>query len=220
MLHHQQTFYMGGIALQQVTYGAIGAGANDASPSPLSVPYPSGIVARSFLVLCVVISGAGSITTPSDWTLAGDLNSGRIAVFWKIATGAESGSLDVTYSAAGGAMGRMLRFSHGSGIESFDSQYLTSDATKIAPEDITASPKACAVCVVGVQGTSVTMNSRTGESGGDMTEIDAEYHASPAGHTIGFQQAEMASGGTLSGGTIGTWTATNPLWTFTFAITP
>lgn len=78
----------------------------------LSVPYPAGLAADDILILPVNFAGTGvTMTTPTDFTQIGNTedygadgagHTLHSALYWKRATGSESGSLALTKSGNGG----------------------------------------------------------------------------------------------------------------------
>lgn len=211
MEYYQQSFLMGGAGdgVVQVTFGDAGTGAGNDASSPIPVPYPSGISAGDFLLLHVVASNAiaaPTITTPSGgWALIDSRSDTglhkRSSIFWKTADGSETGSLDVSFGGSTNAIGRMYRFSHGSGVEAASGAFDTTGSNAFANvvSVTTTVAKALAVqCIWALQNTTVA--AITGESGGDYTEAVAEFNDATLG-VLSLQTAEMASAGLISGGT-------------------
>jgi hypothetical protein len=73
----------------------VSASEGSTTGTSLSVPYPAGLQAGDILVLWIGSAGNGTFTTPSGWSVAISSSSGR-AVYYKVATGSESGSLSVS----------------------------------------------------------------------------------------------------------------------------
>lgn len=101
-----------------ITFGSVGS--YPASPftqngaTSMAVPYPSGITAGEALILCAANSSPDAWTTPSGWTSV-ESNSNvltdlSVAVYTKVATGAETGTLTVTHSAAVPIAGCIVRY--------------------------------------------------------------------------------------------------------------
>jgi hypothetical protein len=113
-----------------VSFGSQGTIVASAS-SPVSVAYPASISAALLLVLFIGMkptsSGGGSVTTPTDFTSAGsvigssqgavsaDAGDTNLWVFYKEATGSESGSLSVTTSGQDVCVAVMQRFTKSAG---------------------------------------------------------------------------------------------------------
>jgi len=103
-----------------LTYiGPVGTPVFDATPSPLAIPYPTVSAGDILIAIVAVKPDTSTITTPGGWTdpTNGEKTGGtgavgvdtgplKIKVFYKVATGSESGTLDVTVgnspSVAGG----------------------------------------------------------------------------------------------------------------------
>lgn len=184
-------------AKEQVTFGEAGTGAAQDTSSPLSVPYPANIVAGSFLVLHVLVqaSASASITTPAGWTLVTGLNiaaTARDFVYFKIADGSESGSLDVTFGGTSAeAFGRMYRFSHGSGVEAASSASQTADTT-IESEAVTSTvPLAMVVqCLTHLANATIAVILGSNAS---YSEAAAEFGDANMPATISCQVATLAT---------------------------
>lgn len=112
-----------------VAFGSIGAAA--VGTTSLSVAYPSSISAGDMLVLSVASkapNGNEIATTPAGWTASstntfgvgseGVADQGTVVccLFWKIASGSESGSLSVTIQGTGpnSAIGTIARYTKSS----------------------------------------------------------------------------------------------------------
>jgi hypothetical protein len=76
------------------------------SVSSVAIPYPSGISSGDLLVLLAGERDDFGISTPTDWTLIDSLQQNTVTganVFYKRATGSESGSLTVSRGGSGTA---------------------------------------------------------------------------------------------------------------------
>lgn len=88
------------------------AAAATSASTTVAPAYPAGLAADDILILAVNFSGDGvTVTTPADFTQIGNTetfaedpstNDMMSAVYWKRATGSESGNLTVTRSGVGG----------------------------------------------------------------------------------------------------------------------
>lgn len=93
-----------------------------ASASSVVIPYPSGVTAGELLIAVVTdSSGTAPTTNPGGWTLAasqsGPTTAPSITVWYKFATGSESGSVTfATNATAGRVTGTMSRWS---GVDQF-----------------------------------------------------------------------------------------------------
>jgi len=108
-----------------IAFGTAGAGAN--GTSSVILPYPTSISAGDLLVATIVNKyPANAPATPTDWTLlaaarkqGGNGTNGPdrgqvfMSVFYKIATGSESGSLTFTITSGNSSRGRMFRYTRG-----------------------------------------------------------------------------------------------------------
>lgn len=113
--------------IRAVQFGSSGAAATGTTSA--SVAYPSGIVAGDMLVLAVTNKyPSNGPSTPSGWTLptngqgsggagAAGADSGSVytTVFYKIATGLESGNLSVSAPSGNSTIARMFRYTAPSG---------------------------------------------------------------------------------------------------------
>ena len=113
-----------------VTFGAVGtrfAGGTNAA-TPIAIAYPTGITAGQMLLLFVTVKvNTITVTTPSGWNLLLDISGGtgasaldagttRTYVFWREATGLETGTVSVAFSATPtGHTGYIVRYTKGAG---------------------------------------------------------------------------------------------------------
>lgn len=204
-------------ASAQVEFVAAGAGVSDADGT-ISVPYPAGIAADQFLLLHIYAAATGTPTvdTPGGWTLL-DEESAISVLFWKSATGGESGNQDVTYTADIGAIGRMHSFSHGSGVESVASATDASADTTVTAVDVTTLGGGRMAVQAIVVNNNTTVAAMTGESGADYTEAVAEYSAALS--TLSLQVAEVSGAVAITGGTATVGTSSTDI-VHGFAIKP
>lgn len=118
-------------SLAAVAFGTIGAGAggtNSAAPG-----YPASIAANDLLVLCVAHkypAAPSSVSTPAGWTAPSN-NIGRgddalgtgvndqgetaATMFYKLATGSESGTLTLTVTSGNAAYAWIARYTNATG---------------------------------------------------------------------------------------------------------
>lgn len=90
-------------------FGAVGTFASgvNCDSTPLNVPYPSGIAAGHILFLAVSANNGAATLTLSDITteIVSRVTNGTLGLYWKIATGSESGN--VTVQTASGQTGEV-----------------------------------------------------------------------------------------------------------------
>src|SRR5215217_7567233 len=96
---------------------AFGAAGTRLLVSPAStsynVAYPSGITAGQLLVLFISINGGTGVNSPSGWTEVYNdltLSNPKGGIWYKIATGSESGTLAVTLGSSVTGSGIILRY--------------------------------------------------------------------------------------------------------------
>lgn len=104
-------------------------GVADVTAAGLGMPYPSGIQAGDLLLTVTgqkpTIANGGTATTPADWELIGELTGAggygatlgadtgntNLRVYKKVATGSESGNLNISLSDSSVAWGQVYRLS-------------------------------------------------------------------------------------------------------------
>jgi hypothetical protein len=154
--------------------------------------------------MCVVSIG-GTVTTPSGWTLqAGPATQGTINAYWYTrdtrSTGSESGTVTVTNSASFSQA--IIVAISGVATSSFSEGPGTNNGTTTTvgmPTVAATGNHRLALAAVFADAGLNGMSSATGESGGDWTEAAAEQ-SSGLGWAFQVQSADLASGGTISGG--------------------
>lgn len=195
-------------------FGSAGAGAATALNTSISVPYPAGISAGDLLFLHVDVRENGhTVTTPAGWSVeAGDINntfSTICSLFSLIAVGTESGNL--TVSVGGGAApygARIYRITGNQTTAGYTEGVSNSgigDASSTVTDAgvTTTGDDRLALNFVGVNGTGALGNF-TGETGGDWTAAIAEFTDAPSGVQLQLQTAELATAGTINGGSMST----------------
>lgn len=210
----------------QVTFIDAGAGGYEAPVvGSLQIPFMGTIAAGNFLVAHVIAQGAAAdITTPSGWTLFSTntgIGSTVSKLFYKAASGSESGNLDVTLVAATRCGGRIYRFNRGTGVEAEgNTQESSSDTSQPVVNVTTLGPKRLACQAMWVQpATTQTIGSITGESGADYTEAVAEYNGT-AGLMLSLQIATCSAISAITGGSATLGGAETNKITHGFAIKP
>jgi len=179
-----------------------GAGANALSnPTP---DYPATNAAGDLFVLHVYCN-TGSASTPSGWTLQNSSTDGVVItyVFTRDtrSAGSESGTLAVT--GTGSAIQARIHAYRNVATSAFvtGGATATSGSSTLSMPTVVAGGNArLAVSFIGCNSDS-GMGSSTGESGGDWVESVAEL-TSGLGCGMQNQHAALATGGTLSGGSM------------------
>jgi hypothetical protein len=188
-------------------YAAAGAGTS--GTGTLSVPQVAASAGtRAYMHVLVRAASGQAPDTPSGWTLvagphATQTPTARQWVFRENAnrTGSESGTLSVTFAAgASQKTARMYAFSSDSGGTLEDVDTTAGAVQPVNMPSVTAGGNCrLAVCFIGCDDDN-TIDSSTGESGGNWAEAVAEYLGG-TNTMINLQTAALATGGTISGGT-------------------
>jgi hypothetical protein len=196
-----------------------------------TLDYPPTIAAGDILLVIFNANSTGgaepSVFGMSDagWSLIHDSGAGTgryVGVYGKIAVGTEgSGTVDSTMSFASTPTTRFLSVMYqftGSGTGGIDTSVGgATSGTSTTPSFASTTTNAANSLAIGITwaNVSTTIGSNTGETGGDWTETAAE-HTSP-GNLIQVQTANMASIGTISGGT-STLGSSTTWYRYTFAL--
>ena len=203
--------------MAQVTYNSAGSGAT--GTTSISTAYPGNLSANDIILYVVLIGDTTNTpTTPTDFALLFGPDTTAVQrgyVYWKRATGSESGSLSVTTNATAQCRARMFSFR---GVRSAGTIYEGESATTSGSDDqffdqgvTTTGTLELAINILFI-GDDRDTDSMTGETGGDWTQAVAEYEnttGTPDG-TIDLHIATMAAAGTINGGsTVDTGTVTN-----------
>jgi len=196
----------GTVPPEQVTYVSAGAGsgvAGDVTPA-----YPASMIASDLMILQVTVRNlTDTPTTPTGWTAlfsADATSTGKQWLYYKFATGAETGTLTVTTNSTDCCTGRIYAFRNVN-LTSFTEggSFATgTDDTIEIPSVTTTGIKRLAVAFSFVNDDD-TVGDAAGEAGGDWAEAVAEF-TTTAGDDgcIQLQTATMAAAGTISGGVI------------------
>jgi hypothetical protein len=188
------------------SYHAAGAGVSDVGT--LAVPQVAASAGtRAYLQVFVRHASAQAPNTPSGWSLiagphATTTPTARQWVFREDTnrTGSESGTLSVTFAAGTNRKtARMYAVENDSGT--LEDVGTTAGAVQPVDMPTVAAGGNCrlAMCFIGCDDDD-TIDSSTGETGGDWTEATAEYLGGTT-TMINLQVAPLATGGTISGGT-------------------
>ncbi|MBA3757843.1 hypothetical protein H0X09_03190 [Candidatus Saccharibacteria bacterium] len=215
-----------GVPSSSPVFAAAGveSAADGGNPTP---GYPSGIASGNLLLLQVQTKDNAIPTTPSGWTsiASAAIWGGRSTIFAKSAAGTENGTLTVTSNVVAGnlAYARIYRFTDwkndstmANNFEGFSTSQ--DSATPMTDAGVTTTAaKRLAVQFIH-SGAAVSLGNFTGETGGDWTEAIAEVSTTVADDgTLQLQTADMASSGTINGGS---QTTSAPWGIHGFAILP
>lgn len=220
----------------QVTYVGAGAGVSGTSQrysaTTLNVAYPSDLAADDLLIMQVTVRSTSyaAPTTPSGWTLLSgtpDSSSSTVRqyIYYKFATGSETGSQSISFAATGQYTGYTLMarmyafrnvaltsFTEGGGVGSGNSATITGQAVT------TTGDNRLALAFV-----FVADNNNVGSfSGGNWAEAaEYQYNGPYSGDDgcIQLQTATMVSAGTISGGSY-TMDDSDPWGVRAFALIP
>jgi hypothetical protein len=194
-------------ASPQVTY--VGAGDGSGTTGNPTPTYPSGLQADDLILLQVTVRDTYyTPTTPNGFTLLygpDSTGTGRQWIYYKFATGSESGPLTVTIGGYSCKMARMYSFRNVALSNFTESGGFGSGSwSTINAESVTTDgTNRLAVSFVFVNDNN-DVGSFSGETGGDWTEAVDEYQYSGPYYNddgcIQLQTATMASAGTISGG--------------------
>jgi uncharacterized repeat protein (TIGR02543 family) len=187
-----------------VTFVSAGTGSGTTgNPTPA---YPSSLQANDLILLQVTVRDTSNApTTPSGFTLLygpDSTGTGRQWIYYRFATGSESGTITVTISGSNCKIARMYAFrnvalssfTEGGGFGSGSSN--TISAQSVA----TTGTGRLAVSFVFVNNDN-DVGSFTGETGGDWTETVSEFQTTAGSDgCVQLQTATMTGAGTISGG--------------------
>jgi hypothetical protein len=175
-----------------------------------NLAYPSGIAAGDLLLLVTARSNTalGTFSAPAGFTQTGTDQAGTspsFAIWYKIASGTESGSVTVSHDSATSVKTLwMHRFASVDGATPIHAAPTASGAAvgsgTVTMRSVTTTGSSCLALHVEVGNTQSgpMSGSEAGESGGDWV---VRYNAQPTGgqpHVL--HTADMTSAGTISGG--------------------
>lgn len=188
---------------------AIGAGAESLPGGSVSVPYPSGVVSGSLVLVPVwTVIDDEDVPAPTNWTLihsaaAGSQWNFKLFVFARRATGVLSGSQTFTPNSTTYIIGRMHRIedaaTSGAYIEGATS-VASANSGDVNMPSITSTVADCLAMAFAAVNLSQAIGNPTGASGGTWAE--ASQFSSAASAEFLVETAGLASAGTISGGTI------------------
>ncbi|MCS7113905.1 MAG: hypothetical protein N3F10_04445 [Candidatus Bathyarchaeota archaeon] len=210
----------------QITFVSSGAGSGTTQVQ-LTPSYPPNLLAGDLILLQIVIWDSSiSISAPSGFThLYTDKNetiSWQQLIFYKNATGSESGTVTINVGGNALKMARMYAFRNVD-ILCEGKNFKSGQSTRVdAPSVTTLGPKRLAVAFVSIKD-DVAVGDFTGETGGNWTEQTGEYRFK-SGNDRGclqLQSAALENIGTISGGYLYTGTQKPPAWGVSaFALVP
>jgi uncharacterized repeat protein (TIGR02543 family) len=192
----------------------VGAGAGAEGTTSLSVPYPTGLHPSDLLVLQLGSRSPATTPTtppagfshldPGEWGSP----SAYQRLYYKLATGSETGALAVTLIGTSGlptthvAVGRFYVF-RGVALTAFTESpagVTDSNGTLPGPTVVTAGAGRLAVAFISIDN-NPPMAPFESEMGGNWTEPVGEYGSGIGGNFgLQLQIAPMPAGGTISGG--------------------
>ncbi len=176
----------------------------------LSVNFPGTISAGDFLLLTFYQRDDATVATPTDFTLIGTATgsgSQRTYAWFKVADGTETGSVTIATTGGNVQMGIMHRYTGGNTIEGIGTLD-NHDKTVSHPSITTTGTDRLAIAVTSINDNEeASIESFTGETGGDFTLDDDEFTTTGSDGHLSVQSAGMASSGTISGGS---WTIDTP----------
>lgn len=211
-------------------------GTTNTASDTLAINYPSDIQAND-IIICVAQGESLSGTSTGDTSFGGggvtnfsalgnrDGAGGKSGsgVFYKRATGSESGTETATMVSLGGTrsmMGIMYLFrgciTTGDPTNAFSSGENGSSSTW-NQRSLTTTVGACLGChIIAAVANAATAGSFTGETGGDWTEASIY---SPANGALQLQTASLPSATTISGGSV-TATVAGNYQAYSFGLKP
>lgn len=190
-----------------------GNGNATTSTGTIAPPFPAVVVADQWALLQVVVrNGTTTPDTPTGWTLmyGPDASGSTTSRQWlyhldTLTAGTEdSSTVTISFSsdAAVSKAARIYTFDTPYSATSFEAGAATSGTgTQVSmPTVATTGNERLAIACITVADNN-TIDSSSGESGGDWQEAAAEYTDSgDTGVCLQIQTAAMATGGTISGG--------------------
>jgi hypothetical protein len=197
------------VAPQQVIYVSAGTGSYSTSnPTPA---YPSSFQAGDLILLQVAVMDVSNTpTTPSGFTIlygpdqsgTNDDDRGRQWIYYKFASGSETGTLTITIGGSELKLARMYAFRNVAPTSFNEGGSFLSDNDDVidAPSVATTGDRRLAVAFVFLTN-DYSVGSFTGETGGDWGEAISEFMTDTSDDgCIQLQIATMATMGTISGG--------------------
>ncbi|MEM2815700.1 MAG: hypothetical protein QW056_00405 [Candidatus Bathyarchaeia archaeon] len=211
----------------QITFVSSGTGSG-ATQGQLTPSYPPNLQAGDLILLQIVVwDSAISISTPIGFTHLytdkNETNSWQQWIFYKNATGFESGTVTITIGGNALKMARMYAFRNVDICISEGKNFKSGQSTRVyAPSVTTSGPKRLAIAFVSIKD-DVAVSSFTGETGGDWIEQTEEYRFK-SGNDRGclqLQSAALENMGEITGGYFDITAQKAPAWGVSaFALVP
>lgn len=190
-----------------IIYEGAGGGLHTTGTT-FNVAYPGTHAAGDLLLLQIMVADTSNApTVGNSFTLLYGPDSdgnARQWIYYKFASGSESGSISVAVSGSSLKLARMFTFRNVAS-ESFteNPSFGVGSTTTVNAQSVTTSgPNRLAISFIFWKGNDADINSITGETGGDWTEVADQTKSPDDGKGgIDLQSAGIASAGIISGGT-------------------
>jgi hypothetical protein len=189
----------------QVTYDCAGSGTS--GTGTLYVQYPWSLSANDLILLQIVVRDTtNSPATPSGFTLLYGPDSsgtGRQWIYYKFASGSESGTKSISISGSSLKLARMYSFENVVVSSNFyeSGGFGTGSTATVYAQSATTTVSKSLVVSFNFATDDRDINAFTSESGGDWREIVSNFESGyGGGASIEAQKATMTSTGTISGG--------------------
>lgn len=215
-----------------ISFQEAGAGVSRGSTGTLTPAFPvTGLAADDIFILHVSISSATGVvdTAVTGFThinsyQIGSADTGEHAVFWKRATGSESGNATVSFSTDVAVVktARMYRFrgciASGTPYEGLGNAQANS--ATLADQSVTSTgANRLAVNLYTINDDNA-VDAFTGQTGGTWVEPVAEFTTLDGNDScLGIQTAQLVSAGTINGGSF-TMAGADPFSIVGFALIP
>jgi hypothetical protein len=211
------------VSAAQATFVSAGTGSGTTgNPTP---GYPSGMQSGDLILLQVTVRNTiTNPTTPAGFTAlysADSTGTGRQWIYYKFATGSESGSLTVSIGGSVTKMARMYAFRNVA-LSSFTEggSFGSGTGQSINARSVTTTGDARLAVSFNFVNDNNAVNSFAGETGGNWIEAVDEYTTYQGSDgCIQLQVATMATTGTITGGSY-TMYAIDPWGVRAFALKP
>lgn len=197
-------------------YDSSGTGShNNSQANPLTPTMPATLSAGDGCLLVIVnrSTTAGqtySITGVTGWNLEATIEGGaashpHVYIYSLISDGTEDGAT-VTCTCSGGTTGHKAIVYRFTGVASSSWFTYLSNVRSVSNSTIpdtsttTVAADQLAVNIIADNGTHASCGDFTGETGGDW--VERSWYQNGTAPSIGLQTADMASAGTVDGGTV------------------
>jgi hypothetical protein len=188
----------------------------------LTPGFPSGIVAGQLLLLQVESTNlAGSPATPSGWTLqwddqrnVGGGNEVRQWIYYKYATGSESGSLSVDFPSTGNKIAGIYRITNPHPSSPFEGATLVAGTNDpiTGPTLTPAGANRLGLALIAVGDNQVAETVLAGANGGTWVGHIANPEPAGADSAVFLNTVDLSGGGEISGGSFSPATVTAADW--------